>query len=76
MNAVKDAYMEEGVNAQRNEKLAFLEDLEKVYIASEEKFAGSERFAILRTRSSPATRRLSRPNRKWRWKNTRPCGAS
>jgi polysaccharide biosynthesis transport protein len=37
VNAVKDAYLEEGVNAQRNQKLAFLEDLEKVYTASEDK---------------------------------------
>jgi len=40
VNAVKDAYMEEGVNAQRNQKLAFLDDLEKVYLASEEKLRG------------------------------------
>jgi capsular exopolysaccharide synthesis family protein len=37
VNAVKDAYMEEAVNAQRNQKLALLDDLEKVYLASEEK---------------------------------------
>ncbi len=40
VNAVKDAYLEQGVNAQRNQKLAFLDDLEKVYLASEEKLRG------------------------------------
>jgi succinoglycan biosynthesis transport protein ExoP len=37
VNAVKDAYMEEEVNAQRNKKLALLDDLEKVYLSSDEK---------------------------------------
>jgi succinoglycan biosynthesis transport protein ExoP len=40
LNAVKDAYLEEGVNAERNRKLAFLDDLEKVYLASEDKLRG------------------------------------
>ena len=40
VNAVKDAYLEEGVNAERNHKLAFLDDLEKVYHASEDKLRG------------------------------------
>ncbi len=37
VNAVKDAYMEEEVNAQRNKKLALLDDVEKVYLSSDEK---------------------------------------
>ena len=37
VNAVKDAYLEEGVNAERKHKLASLDDLEKVYQASEDK---------------------------------------
>lgn len=37
VNAVKDAYMEEEVNAQRNRKRALLDDLENVYTSSNEK---------------------------------------
>lgn len=37
VNAVKDAYMEEEVNAQRNKKLKLLDDLERVYLSSDEK---------------------------------------
>jgi capsular exopolysaccharide synthesis family protein len=37
VNAVQDAYLEEGVNVQRNQKQAFLEDLKVVYDASERK---------------------------------------
>src|SRR5206468_4145405 len=44
--AVKDAYMEEAVNAQRNQKLALLDDLEKVHLASEEKIRNQR--AVLR----------------------------
>jgi capsular exopolysaccharide synthesis family protein len=36
VNAVKDAYLEDGVNAQRNKKLAMLDDLENVRRASVE----------------------------------------
>ena len=46
VNALKDAYLEEGVNAERNHKLAFLDDLEKVYQASEDKLR--DQRAILR----------------------------
>jgi capsular exopolysaccharide synthesis family protein len=45
VNAVKDAYLEQAVNAQRNKKLAMLDDLEKVYLASEEKMR-SQRAAL------------------------------
>jgi succinoglycan biosynthesis transport protein ExoP len=37
VNAVKEAYMQEEVNAQRDKKKNLLDDLEKVYISSEEK---------------------------------------
>jgi capsular exopolysaccharide synthesis family protein len=40
VNAVKDAYLEQGVNAQRNQKLIQLDNLEKVYLGSEEKIRG------------------------------------
>jgi capsular exopolysaccharide synthesis family protein len=40
VNAVKDAYLEQGVNVQRNEKLRKLDNLEKVYLASEDKIRG------------------------------------
>jgi uncharacterized protein involved in exopolysaccharide biosynthesis len=45
VNAVKDAYMEEEVNGQRKKKLALLEDLEKIYLGSEEKIR-SQRAAL------------------------------
>jgi succinoglycan biosynthesis transport protein ExoP len=37
VNAIKDAYLEQGVNTQRNQKLARLDELEKVYLVSDEK---------------------------------------
>jgi hypothetical protein len=37
VRAVTDAYLEQGVNAQRNQKLGQLDNLEKVCLASEEK---------------------------------------
>ncbi len=40
VNAVKDAYMEGEVNAQRNKKLTQLEDVEKVYLSSDAKIRG------------------------------------
>src|SRR5262249_9729076 len=40
VRAVTDAYLEQGVNAQRNQKLVQLENLEKICLASEEKIRG------------------------------------
>ena len=59
VNAVKDAYLDEGVNAQRNQKPKLFDNLEEVYQASEDKIRTPARRAPPAGRR-PQVRRLRR----------------